>query len=297
MEMHQLRYFVAVSEEENFTRAAERCNVSQPSLSAQIIKLEDELGDRLFNRLGRRVELTSAGRFFEKRARSILMEADNALREIQEGSAEPKGTLRIGVTPTVAPFLLPPVLRDCRTRYPNLSIQVDENMRRSLVDNLVDGNLEVVISSFSGKISNVSAEPILQESLNLVVPTNHPLADKEDISIKDFKDELLIVLGESSDLGEKVFEFFGRNDFEPKISALCSQISTAKALVDSGVGLAILPEMAREDVSPYEVVFRTLISTRMSRLLFALTHERRYLSSGARGFMDSVRRFVDARSQ
>ncbi len=297
MEMHQLRYFVAVSEEENFTRAAERCNVSQPSLSTQIIKLEDELGDRLFNRLGRRVELTSAGSFFEKRARSILMEADNALREIQEGSAEPKGTLRIGVTPTVAPFLLPPVLRDCRARYPNLSIQVDENMRRSLVDNLVDGNLEVVISSFSGKISNVSAEPILQESLNLVVPTNHPLADKEDISIKDFKDEPLIVLGESSALGEKVFEFFGRNDFEPKISVLCSQISTAKALVDSGVGLAILPEMAREDVSPYEVVFRTLISTRMSRLLFALTHERRYLSSGARGFLDSVRRFVDARSQ
>lgn len=295
MEMHQLRYFVAISEEENFTRAAAKCFVSQPSLSAQIIKLEDELGNRLFNRLGRRVELTTAGKHFEKRARSILMEADNAIKEIREGAGEAKGSLRIGVTPTVAPFLLPPVLRTCRERFPELQIRVDENLRRALLENLVSGNLEVVISSYSGNFSQIDAEPILQESLNLVVPRGHVLANKEDISIEDFKDEPLIVLGESSALGEKVLEFFERNDFEPKTAAYCSQVSTAVALVHSGVGLAILPEMARESISPYDVVFRSMRSLKMSRLLFALTHEQRYLSSSARGFLDVVREFVDGR--
>jgi LysR family hydrogen peroxide-inducible transcriptional activator len=295
MEMHQLRYFLAVSEEQNFTRAAEKSFVSQPSLSAQIIKLEDELGNRLFNRLGRRVELTSAGKQFEKRARSILMEADNAVREIRESASDFKGNLRIGVTPTVAPFLLPPVLKACCERFPELRIRVDENLRRALLENLVCGNLDVVISSYSGGVSQVDAEPIIQEKLNLVVPRGHVLAKREDISIEDFKDEPLIVLGESAALGAKVMEFFERNDFEPKTAAYCSQVSTAVALVNSGLGLAILPEMARESILPCDVVFKSMKSLKMSRLLFALTHERRYLSSGARGFLDVVREFVDGK--
>ena len=293
MEMHQLRYFVAVAEEKNFTRAAERSFVSQPSLSAQIIKLEEELGDRLFNRLGRRVELTSAGAHFEKRARAILMEADNALREIKEGANEPKGTLKVGVTPSVAPYLLPPVLRRCRDRFPGLRIQVNENLRRALLDNLLDGGLEVVISSYPGGASSVFAEPILQEALHLVMPKGHPLAKKRKVSIQHLESERLILIGESSTLGDKVLEFFELNEFEPEIAALCSQVSTAKALVDSGLGLAILPEMAKEEISPYDVVFRPLVSAKMSRLLFALTHERRYLSSGARAFLDAVRNRVD----
>lgn len=293
--MHQLRYFVAIAEEENFTRAAAKCNVSQPSLSAQILKLEDELGSRLFNRLGRRVELTLAGERFEKRARTILMEADDAVREIQEGEGKAEGILRIGVTPTVAPYLLPPVLRKCRKRFPKLEIQIDENLRRSLLDNLTSGNLEVVISSYSGNVAHIAAEPILQEALNLLVPRDHVLARKRDISIKDFKDEPLIVLGESSALGEKVLEFFERNDFEPKIAALCSQVNTAIVLVNCGIGLAILPEMARENVLSYDVVFRSMKSLKMSRMLFALTHEQRFLSYGATSFLNVVRDFVDGR--
>ncbi len=295
MEMHQLRYFLAISEERNFTRAAAKSFVSQPSLSAQIIKLEEELGNRLFNRLGRRVELTTAGKQFEKRARSILLEADNAIREIRESTTDIKGSLRVGVTPTVAPFLLPPVLRTCRERFPELQIRIDESLRRALQENLVSGNLDVVISSYSGGVSQVDAEPIIQERLNLVVPRGHVLANKEDISIGDFKDEPLIVLGESSALGEKVLDFFERNEFEPKTAAYCSQVSTAVALVHSGLGLAILPEMAREPISSYDVVFKSMKSLKMSRLLFALTHERRYLSSAARGFLDVVREFVDGR--
>src|SRR5690606_28937142 len=101
MELHQLRYFLAVAEEGNFTRAAEKSFVSQPSLSAQIIKLEAELGQKLFDRLGRRAELTQAGRFLEGRARAILMEVENAQRQIKEVADEVAGVVSIGATPSV----------------------------------------------------------------------------------------------------------------------------------------------------------------------------------------------------
>jgi LysR family hydrogen peroxide-inducible transcriptional activator len=295
MEMHQLRYFLAVAEEGNFTRAAAKSYVSQPSLSAQVIKLEEELGAKLFSRLSRRVELTEAGVNFEGRARRILMEVDNARREIGESSSKPQGVLRVGVTPTVAPYLMPPAIAYCRERYPDLEVRLEENLRRPLMDNLSEGRLEVAISSYSGDESRIDAEPILQENLNLVVPKGHRLANKREISISDFAGEPMVLLGESLALGNKVLELFERNDYEPKIGALCSQVSTAEALVQSGVGLSILPEMARETASAYGLVFKPLVSSRMMRLLFALTHSQRYLSAGARAFLEVIREVVDER--
>ncbi len=294
MELHQLRYFLAVADEGNFTKAAEKCFVSQPSLSGQIIKLEDELGRRLFNRLGRRSELTAAGRFLEKRARSILLEIENAQRELQEGEEEAEGELKIGVTPSVGPYLLPRLVPECRNRYPLLTVIVEENLRKGLVQSLAQGDLEVVIASHPGPVSNISAEPFLQENLYLVAPSDHRLAKKDNISIRDFKDEPLIVLGESTTLGDKVYEFFGNNDFEPNVVAVCSQVVTVKALVHSGMGLAILPEMAMDNISQYDVVFKSLISARMQRILFVLTHERRFLSASARAFISTLKEFVDS---
>lgn len=296
MELHQLRYFLAVAEEGNFTRAAEKCFISQPSLSAQVIKLEEELGQKLFNRLGRRAEMTQAGRFLESRARTILMEVENAQRQIQESADEVKGTVHVGVTPSVTPYLIPPAISLCRERYPKLKIQLQESLRRRLIDDVVQGNLEVAISSYTGDTPNIDAEPILQEALVLAVSSKSPLASqKEGISINDFKDEPLILLGDSATLGDKVFDFFDRMKIEPNVVALCSQVRSVKELVNLGVGVAILPEMAKDERQPFEIVYRSLVSARMSRLLFALTHSRRYLSPGARVFIELVREVADKR--
>ncbi len=294
MELHQLRYFLAVAEEENFTRAAEKCFVSQPSLSAQVIKLENELGQKLFNRLGRRAELTQAGRFLEPRARTILMEVENAQRQIQEGAEEISGVVKIGATPSVTPYLIPKVIKLCRERYPGLQIYVQENLRRSLINDLTHGDLEVVISSYQGDGANIDAEPVLQEALMLAVSAGHPLATSEGpISINDFKEEPMVLLGESATLNDKVFDFFKNMEAEPNVVALCSQVRSVKELVHLGVGVAIVPEMAQDERQPFEIVYRSLVSARMSRLLFALTHSRRYLSAGARVFIDLVREAGD----
>lgn len=290
MELHQLRYFLAVAEEGNFTRAAEKCFVSQPSLSAQIIKLEGELGQKLFNRLGRKAELTKAGNFLAPRARTILMEVENAERQIQENEEDIRGIVRIGVTPSVTPYLIPPVIRMCRERYPNLEIYIQENLRRRLIDEVTQGQLEVAISSYTGDAPSIDAEPILREDLVLAVSKNHRLAtQKTRVSIEDFKDEPIVLLGESATLGDKVFDFFDRMNVEPKVVALCSQLRSVKEMVNLEMGVAILPAMAKEEHLPFEIVYRSLVSERMTRLLFALTHSRRYLSPGARVFIDLIR--------
>jgi len=294
--MHQLRYFSAVLEEGNFTRAAAKCFVSQPSLSAQIIKLEEELGAKLFDRLGRRVEATAAGERFARRARAILMEADNAKREVADTEGEVTGDIAIGVTPSVAPFFLPPIISSCREKYPNLNIRVEENLRRYLLDALVEGEVEIAISSYGGARAHIAAEPLLQESLFLAVRDDHPLAKVRKISIRDFQNEPLIVLGESGSLSEKVYEFFGRNAVEPNVVAVCSQIRTAKELVQSGLGVAVLPAMARERSSLRSVVFKSLVSDRMSRLVFALTHERRFLGPNGRAVLEELRSYADSQS-
>lgn len=294
MELHQLRYFLAVAEEGNFTRAAEKCFVSQPSLSAQIIKLEGELGQKLFNRLGRKAEMTQAGRFLENRARTILMEVENAQRQIKDGAAEVMGAVTVGVTPSVAPYLLPPVIQLARERYPLLQIRIQESLRRKLIEDVVHGDLEVAITSYTGDTPNLDAEPILQESLVLAVPSGHALASKKGpVALTDFKDEPLVLLGESATLGDKVFDFFDNNDTKPNVVALCSQVRTVKELVNAGVGVAILPEMARGRRESYNIVYRSLVSARMSRLLFALTHSRRYLGPGTRVFIDLIREVAD----
>lgn len=296
MELHQLRYFLAVADEGNFTRAAESCFVSQPSLSAQIIKLEGELGEKLFNRLGRTVELTKAGDFLEQRARNILMEVENAERQIKDGAAEVAGDVKIGATPSVTPYLIPQAIAICREKFPKLSIHIQESLRRKLIDDVVHGSLDVAITSYTGDTVNIDAEPLLQESLVLAVQSSHPLASQKDgISISALKDEPMILLGESASLGDKIFDFFDGNDSTPNIAALCSQVRTVKELVSVGMGVAIVPEMARDENEPYDIVYRSLVSARMSRLVFALTHTRRYLSPGSRVFIDTVREVAEER--
>jgi len=124
MELHQLRYLVAVAETGNFTRAAERSNVTQPSLSQQIINLEKEVGHKLFHRLGRKAILTEAGGAFLERARRILFEVDSATKELSDSPGLGR-RITVGAIPTVAPYLLPPLLARCRERHPNLEIQID----------------------------------------------------------------------------------------------------------------------------------------------------------------------------
>ena len=150
MELQQLRYFASVADLANFTRAAEQCNVSQPSLSQQIINLEKELGHKLFHRLGRKAVLTEAGVTFLDRTRKILFEIENASRELTDSPSLGR-LINVGAIQTLAPYILSEVIEICHDRYPNLHIVIQEDFRTALVNGVLEGDLDLALVSLPVK--------------------------------------------------------------------------------------------------------------------------------------------------
>src|SRR4051794_36638102 len=147
MEVHQLRYFVAVARTGNFSRAAEQCHVAQPSLSQQIQKLEEELGERLFDRRGRQTKLTGHGEALLPRALRILDELENARRDIAEAQELLRGTLIVGVLPTIAPYLLPAVMEEFTARFPGLAVVIQEDTTARLLELVNAYEIDFAIAS------------------------------------------------------------------------------------------------------------------------------------------------------
>src|ERR1700722_8658586 len=184
MELSQLRFFLAVAEAGNFTRAATRSGVAQPSLSQQIIKLERELGHKLFHRLGRKAVLTEAGTAFVGRARRILFEVEDATKDLGDSpSFERKIT--VGAIPTLAPYLLPGLIARCRRRHPNLQVNIREDFKTTLIRELREGDLDLAIVALPVSDPMIQAETLWKEPLLLAVARNHPLASKQRVTGAD----------------------------------------------------------------------------------------------------------------
>jgi len=178
MEMHQLRYFLAIAATGNFTRAAEQCHVSQPSLSQQIIKLEEEVGHKLFDRMGRRVQLTDAGRLLLEHARTVLTTVENATRQLRETRGQGFGRLAIGVIPTIAPYLLPRALAAFTRANPHVELIIQEDYTARIIDGLSAGELDIAIAALPITDDNLVVEVLGTEPLLLVLPKGHPLTGK-----------------------------------------------------------------------------------------------------------------------
>jgi LysR family hydrogen peroxide-inducible transcriptional activator len=288
MELHQLRYVVAVAETGNFTRASERVNISQPSLSQQIINLEAEVGRKLFHRLGRKAVLTEAGEVFLERARRILFEIENAAKELGDHPTLER-RITVGAIPTVAPYLLPTLITRCRERHPNLQIDVREDFRTHLTRAAVEGEVDLAIVALPVKDVRLSIEPLLTEPLLLVVAKDHPLARKPRVKAPDLAGETFVILGTSSSLASQIQRFCGDHHFEPRVGFRCAQVATVKALVALGVGISILPQVARDPDDKANLVYIALSGGSPTRELAVIRHLQRYQSRGAEQFLTLLR--------
>jgi LysR family hydrogen peroxide-inducible transcriptional activator len=291
MELSQLRYAVAIADTGNFTRAAERSNITQPSLSQQILNLEREIGHKLFHRLGRRAVLTEAGAVFLERARRILFEIENASKELSDHPSLDR-RITVGAIPTVAPYLLVPLVARCRRDHPNLTIHVREDFRSDLVRAVVDGDLDLAIVSQPVKDHRVSAEPLMTEPLLLIVGKNHSFASRSEISVADLAEETFVTMGDSSTLAGQIRNFFGDNNFAPRIGYRCSQVATLKAFVAMGAGISILPQVDRLPEDRDTLTYLRLAGTAPSRELVIIRHLQRYQSRGAEQFLAILRDYV-----
>src|SRR4051812_25094186 len=288
MELSQLRYAVAVADAGNFTRASERSHVTQPSLSQQILNLEREVGHKLFHRLGRKAVLTEAGTVFLDRARRILFEVETASKKLSDHPSLER-RITVGAIPTVAPYLLPRLIKLCRKRHPNLQIDVREDFRSHLLHSVIEGELDLAIAALPVKDQRVSVEPLLTEPLLLVVAKDHPLAEKPAVEAADLANENFIMLGTSSSLASQIRNFCGDHHIEPRIGFRCAQIATVKALVGLGVGISILPRVAQAPEDRKTLVYITLAVGAPTRELVVIRHLQRYQSRGAEQFLALLR--------
>jgi len=288
MELYQLRSFVTVAETENFTRASERLNITQPTLSQQIINLEKDLGQKLFHRLGRRAVLTEPGQVFLKRTRRILLEAENATKEIRDHPGLDR-RITVGAIPSLAPYIFPALIAQARIDYPHLQINIREDFREDLIKAVTDGDLDLAITSGPVQNPSLAVEVLTREPLLLVVGKQHPLAKKKKIRGVDLAKEKFVMLGSSSTLAEQVRRFCGDHEFEPQIDYRCAQIATVKSLVALGVGISILPRVAQSSKDRDDLIYLPLAGAQPERELLIVRHLQRFQSRGVTQFITMLK--------
>jgi LysR family hydrogen peroxide-inducible transcriptional activator len=291
MELHQLRYFIAVAETANFTRASERCNVSQPSLSQQIINLEGELGHKLFHRLGKKAVLTEAGVVFQVRAKRILFEVENATKELSDKSGLERRIV-IGAVQSVMPYLLIDLIAKCRETHPNLLIDAHEDFRDDLVRAVIEGDLDLAVVPLPVNEHRVSVETLFIEPLLLAVGKTHPFATRTEINVQDLANETFVSLGDSSTLATQIRTFFGDQHLQPRIGIRCAQVATLKRFVSAGLGISLLPQLARLPDDRGALVYLRLTGSEPTRELVVIRHLQRYQSRGAEQFLALLREHV-----
>ncbi|HWY75917.1 MAG TPA: LysR family transcriptional regulator [Verrucomicrobiae bacterium] len=296
MEIHQLRYVVAVAQAGNFSRAAEQCHVSQPSLSQQILKLEGELGERLFERMKRVVKLTPHGEAFLRRAIQILHEVDAARREAAEAKELLRGTLTIGALPTIAPYLLPETMAEFTKKFPGVEIVVHEDTTARLLKHALAYEIDFALVSQPINEERLSLRHLFVEELLLALPPTHPLTRKRNISAGDIARERLIVMKEGHCLGDQVLHFCERNDWQPQISFRSAQLETIQALVSAGLGLSLIPAMATRNGRRKMPEYRSLRSPKPQRKIVVVWPKQRAPSRCANEFLRMLEaRFVKSR--
>ncbi len=249
MEIHQLRYFCAVAEAGSFSRAAEQSHISQPSLSQQILKLEDELGARLFDRLGRSVRLTELGKTFLPRARSVLRELEAAKGDVVEGKTFVGGPVIVGVIPTVAPYFLPPRLTAFSRKFSQVRLTVVEEITPVLLERLRSGTIDVAILALPIRGHELEASPLLSESLFAALPKDHKLAARRSLSLKDLRAEPFLLLRDGHCFRDSAVAACDRARLHPQIVFESGQFSSLLNMVGAGMGVSIVPEMAIEKKS------------------------------------------------
>jgi LysR family hydrogen peroxide-inducible transcriptional activator len=244
MELHQLRYFCAIADSGSFSRAARLAHVSQPSLSQQIRKLEDELGARLFDRLGRSVRLTELGHTFLPRARAVLRELEAARGDVADQLDSIGGSVALGVIPTVAPYFLPPRLTAFSRKFPQAQLTIVEEITPILLERLRAATIDLAVLALPIRGHEFETFPILTERLFAALPKRHRLTRQRSLSLKELRSEPFLVLRDGHCFRENAIAACDRARLHPKIVFESGQFSSLLSMVGAGMGVSLVPEMA-----------------------------------------------------
>jgi len=291
MELHQLRYFVAIAEAGSVSRAAKRCHVAQPSLSLQIRKLEDALGVRLFDRLGRGMALTDAGQALLPRARAILSAVHDAAANLGSDVDHGRGRAAIGAIPTMAPYLLPPAIRVLRRELPECQLVIREDLTDNLIENLLDNQIDCAIMSTPPQPGHehIEHETIGEDELVVLVPVTSSIIAEHRVGLADLRDQPIITLLDMHCLGRQIQVFCSTRGLAPKVVCQTAQIQTIIEMVALGLGVSIIPEMAVVGRPRGKTSWARLRTGRPTRAITAVWRRGRQRAAAATRLVELVR--------
>jgi LysR family transcriptional regulator, hydrogen peroxide-inducible genes activator len=284
MEIHQLRYFVAVADEGSFSRAAAKVRVAQPSLSQQIRKLEAEVGQPLFDRLPRSVVLTEAGRCFIEYARQILASIGDARRCVDELKGEVAGRVAVGAIPTIAPYVLQGLVVTFQKNYPDVILEIVEDVTDSITRRIEAGELDIALASSCRPSPTLRRESVGAEPLLALVPEKHPLAKKDVVELDDLKSQRFLLLHEMHCLSQQVNHLLESRRLRPEIALAGSQLSTIANMVAASIGVSIVPQMMVKHYATPGCVSLPFAPPVPERELNFLSNPRRFQSKAAAAF-------------
>jgi LysR family hydrogen peroxide-inducible transcriptional activator len=244
MNLRDLRYFVAVADTRHFGKAAERSFVSQPTLSAQIKKLETYLGVQLIERQPRKVTLTEMGARILPLARSILQESDEIVSLARNDHDPLSGKLKVALIPTIGPYLLPLVARRLRKQLPRLKVMLYEYQTQPLLEKLRAGDIDLGILALPVPLDGLEARPLYDEDFTLAVPSNSPLAKRSSVKIDDLSGETLLLLEDGHCLRDQALDVCSRIDVKESEDYRATSLETLRQMVAAGLGITLLPKLA-----------------------------------------------------
>lgn len=258
MELTQLKYFVTIAETLSFTGAAELVHVSQPALSYQMQRLEDELGTQLFHRRGRRISLTSDGEIFLPLARSVLSRASEAVRLLQDRSGVETGDVRLGANPSVGTYLMPSLLASFHEAFPRVRVELAEGGDLELQHRVYSGSLDFAVVTAPGSPQSLDVVPLGSEDVFVTTSLRHRFAERTTVDLSELAFDDFVLPNNAFNLATQVVDACRRAGFEPRVAYQVGSIESTKNFVRQGLGVSMLPSLAlgglgREGLAVLEV--------------------------------------------
>ncbi|WP_145169332.1 LysR family transcriptional regulator [Rubripirellula lacrimiformis] len=290
MEFDQLRYFLRVAGRANFTRAAEDLAISQPALSRSIQKLEEELGQPVFQRKARSVSLTEAGVLLQSRAQQVLTIIEDTKAEITDDGQS--GRVRVGAIPTIAPYFLPNLLQQFSSEFPKAHLIVQENTTDALIKSCTQNEIDLAILALPVSTKYLGVAELFEEELLLVLPPDHPLVQKSKIRLSDIEPLPFVLLGEAHCLSDNIVTFCRQRSFQPVAVERTSQLTMVQELVSLSHGVSMIPAMARILDDSNRRVYRSLSGKKPTRKIAVIWNPYRFQSRLVEAFKDRLQTYA-----
>ena len=244
MNLRALQYFVKLAELNHFSKAADACFVSQPTLSTQIRKLEEELGVSLVERAPRRVMLTPIGEDIAHRARHVLRDIDHLKSAARRSKDPATGNLKLGIFPTLAPYLLPHVIPVIRKKYPELRLQLAEEKTEEIINMLDQGRLDAGVLALPVEEHGLEIETLFEEPFVTAMPASHPLSDKRTINLSDLEGEELLLLEEGHCLRQHALAVCDLAGAHERVDFHATSMETLRQMVAANAGVTLMPVLS-----------------------------------------------------